>query len=361
MNRLVIIGNGFDLAHKMKTSYKDFILDFLKEGLQKLTEENPELKLPLVNFKENITGYIIAYSGKINEWGIEDLIKFTYSSNTPYQYSINIKSEFLSNLLKNIRDYNWVDIENEYYKQLCEYAKEKEDDKIDKLNKDLKEIQGALVSYLSKEERRYRNEYTVYGKIFAKQVTQNLNTRKDVLPESILFLNFNYTSTIRYYIQKVQKIVSNTKVINIHGEINKRDNAVIFGYGDEEDVNFNILENNDRYLEFVKTYHYLRNSKYQELLAFLDSDDYEVMVIGHSCGLSDKTLLSEVFNNERCKSIKLLTYNTKPGSTFCIENSDYITKSYQIGRIFKDKASLRRKLLPFEENDIIKLDFLSKQ
>ena len=44
MNRLVIIGNGFDLAHKMKTSYKDFILDFLKESLQKLTEENPELR-----------------------------------------------------------------------------------------------------------------------------------------------------------------------------------------------------------------------------------------------------------------------------------------------------------------------------
>ena len=51
MNRLVIIGNGFDLAHKMKTSYKDFILHFLKEGLQKLTEENPELELPLVKFK----------------------------------------------------------------------------------------------------------------------------------------------------------------------------------------------------------------------------------------------------------------------------------------------------------------------
>lgn len=25
MNRLVIIGNGFDLAHGIKTSYKDFI------------------------------------------------------------------------------------------------------------------------------------------------------------------------------------------------------------------------------------------------------------------------------------------------------------------------------------------------
>ena len=25
MNRLIIVGNGFDLAHGVKTSYKDFI------------------------------------------------------------------------------------------------------------------------------------------------------------------------------------------------------------------------------------------------------------------------------------------------------------------------------------------------
>lgn len=30
MNRLVIIGNGFDLAHGLPTSYKDFIDDFWK-------------------------------------------------------------------------------------------------------------------------------------------------------------------------------------------------------------------------------------------------------------------------------------------------------------------------------------------
>ena len=29
MNRLIIIGNGFDLAHGIKTSYKDFIADYL--------------------------------------------------------------------------------------------------------------------------------------------------------------------------------------------------------------------------------------------------------------------------------------------------------------------------------------------
>ena len=29
MNRLIIIGNGFDLAHGLKTSYCDFIHDYL--------------------------------------------------------------------------------------------------------------------------------------------------------------------------------------------------------------------------------------------------------------------------------------------------------------------------------------------
>jgi hypothetical protein len=33
MNRLIIIGNGFDLAHGIKTSYKDFITDYPTEAV----------------------------------------------------------------------------------------------------------------------------------------------------------------------------------------------------------------------------------------------------------------------------------------------------------------------------------------
>jgi hypothetical protein len=33
MNRLVIIGNGLDLAHGLPTSYKDFINDFFGRTL----------------------------------------------------------------------------------------------------------------------------------------------------------------------------------------------------------------------------------------------------------------------------------------------------------------------------------------
>lgn len=36
MNRLVIIGNGFDLAHGLKTGYRDFILDCLEKEMEQL-------------------------------------------------------------------------------------------------------------------------------------------------------------------------------------------------------------------------------------------------------------------------------------------------------------------------------------
>ena len=36
MNRLILVGNGFDLAHGLKTSYKDFIDDFWEDVIFKL-------------------------------------------------------------------------------------------------------------------------------------------------------------------------------------------------------------------------------------------------------------------------------------------------------------------------------------
>lgn len=37
MNRLVLIGNGFDLAHGLKTSYKDFIYWYWKQRVLSLS------------------------------------------------------------------------------------------------------------------------------------------------------------------------------------------------------------------------------------------------------------------------------------------------------------------------------------
>jgi len=45
MNRLIIIGNGFDLAHGLKTSCKDFILYYLSKVWGKLMNGSYEDRL----------------------------------------------------------------------------------------------------------------------------------------------------------------------------------------------------------------------------------------------------------------------------------------------------------------------------
>ena len=39
MNRLVLIGNGFDLAHDLKTKYEDFIYWYWKNRILNLYQE----------------------------------------------------------------------------------------------------------------------------------------------------------------------------------------------------------------------------------------------------------------------------------------------------------------------------------
>ena len=42
MNRILLIGNGFDLAHGLKTSYKDFIIDFWERKAKLVYDEYTE-------------------------------------------------------------------------------------------------------------------------------------------------------------------------------------------------------------------------------------------------------------------------------------------------------------------------------
>ena len=43
MNRIVIIGNGFDLAHGLKTSYSDFLLWYKKDYVNQLIENHEKV------------------------------------------------------------------------------------------------------------------------------------------------------------------------------------------------------------------------------------------------------------------------------------------------------------------------------
>lgn len=74
MNRLVLIGNGFDLAHGMKTSYHDFILNYLKEAFRGVFKGN--------NYEDNLikvyydrAGWKLIMNGnEVDSWTLQNFI-----------------------------------------------------------------------------------------------------------------------------------------------------------------------------------------------------------------------------------------------------------------------------------------------
>ena len=157
-----------------------------------------------------------------------------------------------------------------------------------------------------------------------------------LLPNHILLLNFNYTHTADLYCKEA----SIFSVNQIHGDL-ENPKSVIFGYGDELDKDYKtILEKNEnKYLGNIKSIKYLEADNYRKMLSFIESEPYQIIIMGHSCGNSDRTLLNTLFEHKNCVSIKPY-YHQKN------ENDDNYTEIVQnISRNFKDMKLMRDRVV----------------
>lgn len=372
MNRIILIGNGFDLAHGLKTSYRDFIDNFWEKITKKIFNVNE------IYEDDNIKAYR-RYNVYTYQKGI------TLKDYTRYGIHLTYKNKFLQKITEKNYLQNWVDIENEYYNSLLELMKStndlpittrKEKYTIQKLNQEFKTIQNALEEYLTEllntEENKSHNFFNPYifseiksdinplelstvgiEEFIKNEVSKGMsyNDVKNKInsydyigysPKNILFLSFNYTCLENNYVNNGYYMPSNTQIIHIHGKLNNTtDNKIIFGYGDEIDENYKKIENlNDNdYLQNVKSIKYLESKSYKEMLDFINSDAYQVFIFGHSCGISDRTLLNTIFEHSNCQSIKPYYYKKSE-----IEDN-YSNIIRDISRNFTNKASMRDKVV----------------
>jgi hypothetical protein len=184
----------------------------------------------------------------------------------------------------------------------------------------------------------------------------------NLCPKNLCFLSFNYTNIeTAYQLTTIEEQLNNhdfnkylksdlwlamcrnRKIIHIHGELNNKKNPIIFGYGDEQDETHKEIEKlGGKYLDNVKTINYLKTPNYKNLLSFIESGYYQVFIMGHSCGLSDKTLLNTLFEHPNCVSIKPFYHIDSDGHN----NYDDIIKN--IYRCFSNKALMREKVVNLE-------------
>jgi hypothetical protein len=225
-------------------------------------------------------------------------------------------------------------------------------DDLSKLNQEFEHLKIELENYLKEvviSDNPIQNP-AKFDFLLEDIPDDQLIDSKPIYPtfiENIHVLNFNYTPTFNVYAKHLN-IKKNTTINFIHGELNNPDNPIIFGFGDEHNDEYKKFENKkeNQLFEHIKSFKYLRTSNYQDLIRFIDGNEFQVCIMGHSCGLSDRTMLKEIFEHKNCKSI--LIYYHKWGTD--THENDYVNKTYEISRHFTDKGMMRKKVVSFEKS-----------
>ena len=365
MNRLIIVGNGFDLSLGLKTSYNHFLTQYIQELVLDLFERS-KISSSIVFYerlgnvyetyddliKIKIPDYYFRNSEK--EKFINKIKKFEDFRNIIKFLNIDGSVEFKSKLLREIHQSselrNWIDIEVLYFDSLISIYRRYEgkadlENRLRKYNKNFQLLKTKLIEYLTRIKIDIeKNNLNFYVDNFIEKLISSYNN--GIRVDDILFLSFNYTQTLeelrKYYLGN-----NNFRINHIHGDISNPE-TVIFGFGDESEKSY-IEFKNERSKELhknIKRYHYYKDSKYDELKTFLDSNKYEVWIIGHSCGISDKTIFSEILENVNCESIRIFHYSkVNPKGEFH-DKSIEIMKSFSLtsGKVPK---------LNFNKDDVV--------
>ena len=415
MNRIILIGNGFDLAHGLKTSYADFIDWYWDKRIFDLHDNyskvSKDILCTITSLSDNTWQYFYWLNQSVlHSTPGKEVIKQLLADKANYQIT---KSDFFSMISSS--DPQWSNIENTYYRLLFPFIGNSffpyYDNKPKELNEELAYVRTLLIKYLKTVQENCISDEIVYLDIIEKlyapfkprdisigaklewkrfvderfkfdsnirwddvsdwdelleafdvkdrkqskqEIKQFIKSYQEqvgymgiesivkhefpghfLLPNRIMLLNFNYTNTADLYLRKNERFVIN----HIHGNLNEPD-SVIFGYGDELDENYKkMLEKNDNeYLRNIKSVKYLESSNYRNLLEFMESSPYQIFIMGHSCGNSDRTLLNTLFEHRNCVSIKPFYHKWDDGTDNYMELVQNISRNFTDMKLMRDRV-----------------------
>lgn len=381
MNDIILLGNGFDLAHGLKTGYKDYVRAMLIDSLIVKGGERPTyMDSP---FK---------LSGSIDKSGVpasefweaakKENRKLCELYNRLLELPKDDESRFIRRIIEDFESKGWVDLEETFFSILKESIAE---DGIDKarikiLNKQMKELGESLCKYLDTLEQPAPSQdiRTLFEQIKKEQIgraweqARNYNFPRMAVTRvhagqmeerlsGIIVLTFNYTDTCEVLYKDALTIkvkdASNYSLvgelkddipptfIHIHGSLKEED--IVLGYGDETTDKFRELEdaNDNELTKYFKSFYYMQNPRYRQFFEVLERGPFRLHLMGHSCGLSDRVLLSSIFNHPNLEDVRIYYHDRGE------DGNDYFQLCQNISRHFHDKHAMRRKILPCKGED----------
>jgi len=342
-NRLILIGNGFDIAAGLNTSYSSFILEMAKKSAINGLNQKPGNNLFDVKTTHKGKNLEIIKSAFQKTSNLKEL--FEHIKMYECEISFEGRHDFIEHIIYNYRDSNWIDIEKSYYEHLVlEYdnflkrlSHKRNYDHIKLLNISMDLLTNNLNEYILGEQEKLDPTRALNLNDLLDRITRPNRDEQKI--EKNLAVNFNYTNALKSILQK-RNLNEVIKFIHIHGAVDDPKNSIIFGYGDDTGQNYKKLElaEENEILRLIKSFQYSRTSNYTYLLEYLHALPFEVVILGHSCGLSDKTMLETIFGHDNCRSIEAYHYKGY---------EEFFDKTISISRHFQDKKKYRERLLDF--------------
>lgn len=326
---IIVIGNGFDLAHDLKTTYKDF----LEYCIARNSERLPMAVHYGTTFIDNI--WLRHFIGRSQELGntwidlekeifnaIQTISKDIYNLSNGeidciFPIIFSVQKDIIDFSFNNIRNYfetarinyetngkEYVNVETNDFSKLFTYIRNYHGFiafLYDKLREFTKEFENYLINnVLSKLSEQSRYQLSL----------QSIDVLRGTYPLNIL--SFNYTNTFEKLYNGLYTDYGTLRVASfyIHGQISssKECRLVLGTYSFENNnipVEFNIFKKHNQ------RHKYGTVEAYQELLKKLNDPKVKPIfhVIGHSLDETDHSILKHVFLTNKNAVINIYYHN----------------------------------------------------
>lgn len=369
MNKVLIIGNGFDLYHRLPTRYTDFLFFMNRwEDFKKKYYENPSCSGDIEWIEIRRTD-----KGELIEESIEDFAKYRGFYNEKDiceldECAQNVWVTYFNEIVKDMPpEKRWVDFEAEiykalqfvddYYNSLPEVAGSGQVASIalpaavtkvvsifgskipgaavynlgvihrsDVEPEKLKNNKDIMVSYMKCELDKLNLSLNLYLWVFVCCIKCNVYSRQIKELSGVNLLNFNYTYTYKE-VYGGQKLVQHHP---IHGDAKERN--MVLGIPDdtfEETLDYIYFQ---KYFQRIlkKTGNYYKEWITRPEMSSLEDAPAEVFIMGHSLSVADKGILKDFFCGKFIEKITIYYHSQKSYEEMVINLVEMFGKSYVI-------------------------------
>lgn len=332
---ILILGNGFDLAHGFKTRYTDF-LDYWKKDknvenvwLKHFVNKQQKLGDKWIDLEReiyNVIGFIsLSFSSNPN-----DTTSKTYS----FQKGCTDETFALNKIKKELIPFHNIETDEKEYGKL-------END----IPKYYFKTYKGLINFLYDQLRDFTNKFNKY---LLEEILPNIGNKKFNFnlsqDKTIRVLNFNYTNTYeKLYDPHSIYAGANPKYIYVHGKVCDSDdcNLVLGTHSfynnlpndlrEEINVEFNVFKKHNQ------RHRYGTIEAYQDLLKELKDKRRMIEptfhVIGHSLDKADHNILRHIFTVRDNSTIKIYYHNQEALERLINNITDIITEEEVMAKV----------------------------